>query len=73
MKRMTDILEAMNTIVVNMNDERAYDEWVTVVPDEATPEDYDEVANDQDLRDEAWDMFKHVLYKYGVSGIYWRR
>ncbi|MCD8371858.1 MAG: hypothetical protein LUD27_00965 [Clostridia bacterium] len=46
---MADIVEAMNTIVKGMNDETAYFEnWIDLVPDEASREDFEEIAKDKE-------------------------
>ena len=71
MKRRTDIIEAMHTIMLNMNDERAYDEWIRIVPDEPSDEDIDYISESKELREDAWQAFIEAIEEYGEHGVYW--
>lgn len=68
---IADVIEAMHIIMMWMNDERAYDEWVQVVPDEPTEKDFWDVVTDEGLRTLAVDTFMEAIKKYGKDGIYW--
>lgn len=40
-----DFVRSMNNIMVHMNDEDAYMKWIQVVPDGATQEDFEAIAD----------------------------
>ena len=64
------IIEAMHTIITSMNDERAYVSWINTVPDEATYDDFEEIAQDTELYDEVCAKFTRLVKGYGKSGFY---
>lgn len=69
---------AMNTMVLNMNDEDAYYEWIHVVPDCASEYDFidlaenDEGTDTNESFDEAVVLFKKLWGKYAdeKGGLY---
>lgn len=65
------VLEAMHILMMWMNDERAYDGWVQVVPDEPTEGDFWDIVVDEGLRTKAVETFVEAIKKYGKDGIYW--
>lgn len=64
------LLVAMNTLIVALNDERAYFEWIELVPDQPTLEDFQDIAEDNDLYAEACLLFRQLFKRYGKSGFY---
>ncbi len=60
--------KAMHTIVRNLNDENAYMRWIELVPDEATEEDLVDIADDDELFDEACGLFTRLVARYGKDG-----
>jgi thioredoxin-like negative regulator of GroEL len=65
-----EVLKAMNRIMVRMNDMRAYDEWILVVPDEASDEDLMRIAEDVELYAEAEALFFRICNRYGSTGLF---
>lgn len=69
---------AMNTMVLNMNDETAYMTWIYLVPDEASEYDFidfavnDEGTKGNHLFDEAVVLFKKLWNRYAKedAGLY---
>ena len=65
-----DFVRSMNNIMVHMNDEDAYMKWITVVPDGATQEDFEAIADDEELFDSTMYLFKDLMDRYMKNGIY---
>lgn len=63
-------IEAMNLLVLAMNDESAYEEWIIIAPDEATSDDFLAIAQDDELMNDATRTFIHIMNTYGKAGIY---
>ena len=65
LKARIEQLKAMHTLMINANDERIYAAWITTgVPDGATKEDFEYIADDDELYTECFDLFaKLVQYK----------
>ena len=64
------ILKAMHTLIVYANDESAYMEWIYLVPDAPDEDDFDDIAQDDDLYGECCVLFRKLMKKYGDSGFY---
>lgn len=66
-----EILKAMNTIILALNNEEAYfDSWILTVPDEATDEDFEYIAGDLELFTDAVKLFKELMKEYLDDGLY---
>ena len=66
-----EILKAMNTIILALNNEEAYfDSWILTVPDEATDEDFEYIAGDPELFTDAVKLFKELMKEYLDDGFY---
>lgn len=65
-----DFVRSMNNIMVHMNDENAYMKWIQVVPDGATQEDFEAIADDEELFDSTVYLFKDLMEIYMKNGIY---
>lgn len=65
-----DFVRSMNNIMIHMNDENAYMKWITVVPDGATQEDFETIADDEELFDGVVYLFKDLMERYMKNGIY---
>ena len=74
-----DAIIAMNTMVINMNDESAYMSWIYLVPDEASEYDFIDFAvndvkdvNGNRLFDDAVKLFKGLWKRYATEddGLY---
>ena len=65
-----DFVRSMNNIMVHMNDENAYMKWITVVPDGATQDDFEAIADDEELFDSVVYLFKDLMERYMKNGIY---
>lgn len=66
-ERRIEVLKAMHTIVTNMNDEYAYELWITEgMPDEPDEYDFQEVA--REYFEETTAVFTNVIKRYGKNG-----
>ena len=65
-----DFVRSMNNIMVHMNDENAYMKWITVVPDGATQDDFEAIADNEELFDGVVYLFKDLMERYMKNGIY---
>lgn len=65
-----DFVRSMNNIIAHLNDENAYMRWITVVPDGATQEDFESIADDEELFDGVVYLFKDLMERYMKNGIY---
>lgn len=65
-----DFVRSMNNIMVHMNDEEAYMKWIQVVPDGATQEDFEAIADNEELFDSTVYLFKDLMDRYMKNGIY---
>lgn len=64
------LIQAMHTIVCSINDESAYYRWIRLVPDCATDDDFDDIAQDDDLYGDCCGLFRELIKEYGKSGFY---
>lgn len=64
------LIKAMHIVVCSMNDEEAYEKWIYLVPDCATADDFDDIAQDDDLYGDCCDLFRELVQGYGKSGFY---
>lgn len=65
-----DFVRSMNNIMVHMNDENAYMKWIQVVPDGATQDDFEAIADNEELFDSTVYLFKDLMDRYMKNGIY---
>ena len=65
-----DFVRSMNDIIAHLNDEDAYMKWIQVVPDGATQEDFEAIADDEELFDSTVYLFKDLMDRYMKNGIY---
>ena len=68
-----DFVRSMNDIIAHLNDEDAYMKWIQVVPDGATQEDFEAIADDEELFDSTVYLFKDLMERYMKNGIYVRK
>jgi hypothetical protein len=61
-----ETVKAMHQIVSYMNDEDAYMSWINLVPDQATEEDFVDLAEND--MDEVAKLFREILARFGKSG-----
>lgn len=66
----TDFVRSMDNIITHLNDEDAYMKWIQIVPDGATQEDFEAIADDEDLFDSTVYLFKDLMDRYMKNGIY---
>lgn len=65
-------IKAMNFLINSLMDEEAYMHWISIVPDEATDEDLEFIARDEenDLFKDATLLFIKLMKGYGGSGLF---
>lgn len=62
---MAEIVKAMNTIVKGLNNEDAYYyDWIDIVPDEATDDDFKDIAENDEILTDTLKRFKYIIAKY---------
>lgn len=64
------IAKAMHEIIRCMNNEDAYMEWIDIVPDEPTDEDFREIAQNDMLFAETCKAFKSIFAEYAEDGLF---
>lgn len=60
------LLKAMDEIVVDINDENAYASWIVIVPDQACDDDFEYIAEDQELCDDVCRKFALIMNRFVV-------
>lgn len=65
-----EIVKAMHSIVLCMNNEDAYSEWIVTVPDEPSDNDFEVIAKDDELFSETCTAFKSIACRYLKDGLY---
>ena len=61
----TNQLRAMHELMCNANDENIYMSWIYLMPDGATEEDFKDIALDDALYNECFDVFVKLIRKEG--------
>ena len=51
----------MHNVVVGYADDYALNNWLSVIPDGETPEVFAEIAADDELYHEAWQVFSEII------------
>lgn len=64
------LVKSMNEIVRQLNNEDAYSEWIVVVPDEANDDDFEYIAQEDELYTDATKLFLRIMKDYADDGIY---
>lgn len=54
-------LTVMHNVVVGYADDYALNNWLSVIPDSETPECFAEIAADDELYHEAWQVFSKII------------
>lgn len=70
LKGRIELVKAMNTIITCINDEDAYMEWIYIVPDQATEDDFEFIAEDDEEFEDAVRAFGIICKEYLGSGLY---
>lgn len=65
-----DLIKGMNAIIISMNDERAYEEWIWTVPDQPTESDFQYIADEPILFEETINEFIRIFNKYIKYGLF---
>ena len=63
------LVKLMHEIMLNMNNEGAYQSWIYTVPDCPLEDDFDYIASDNDLFNETIDDFIRIFNRYKKSGL----
>ena len=61
------LLKTMDEIVGDISDENAYMSWIATVPDQASDDDFEYIAEDQELSDEVCEKFARIMKNYIVK------
>lgn len=65
-----DLIVGMNAIMISMNNEDAYCEWIFTVSDEVDEDELEEISQDDELFDECVREFLRIFRKYNRDGLY---
>lgn len=75
-KEREEVVRSMHTLILELNNEDAYEEWISVaVPDCPNPdcpndEDYEFIAEDEDCFVTTVNAFKRIWKTYISDGLY---
>ena len=70
-KHRAAIVRSMNTLVLALNNEEPlFHVWLYIVPDEATEDDFEQIAEDEELFTETVDAFTEIMNGYLKDGFY---
>lgn len=58
-------LKAMHELMLNANDEGIYMTWILLMPDCPMEEDFEDIAADEGLYNECFDLFVRLIAKQG--------
>lgn len=64
-----DLLKGFHAIMIAMNDENAYSQWIFTVPDEATDEDFMDIAEDYEMFDSVVNEFLAIFRRFNRYGL----
>ena len=64
------LLKAQHEIIVHINNEEAYMEWINIVPDCPQDDDFEFIAENEELFADAMGCFKEIMNTYLDDGIY---
>lgn len=59
-------LKAMHTLIANCNHEGIYERWIYLMPDGATDDDFLDIALDEKMYTECWELFLKLVAKDGM-------
>lgn len=61
-----NLVGGMNEYIKCLNDETAYyDYWIELVPDEATEDDLESIAEDDELFNDTCELFGKLIKRFG--------
>lgn len=64
-KKRVGLLKGMHEYVLgHISDEEAYMTWILLVPDEPDEEDFQNIAEDDELWEESCELFSRVVRSY---------
>ena len=63
-------IEMAHRTMISMNHEGAYDLWVYHCPDEATREDFEDIASDPEMFDDCLEAFHRIYDRFKGDGLY---
>ena len=70
MNNKIQAVKSMYFLVTKMNDEFAFFDFTCTVPDGADEQDFIDIANDEELFNEACQSFIECINEYGKDGFY---
>lgn len=63
-EEMAKVVSSMHEIIRAFNDEEAYGNWIDLVPDEPSDEDFKFIAGKEELLTEVIDRFRWIIVHY---------
>ena len=55
-------IKSMYDVIIDDGDERIYMRWIMIVPDEPQEDDFEFIADDEELWDDCWNFFKKYYF-----------
>ena len=65
------LISAMHEIMKSMNNEDAYMEWIYIVPDEPSEDDFRSIAESDEDMAECEEAFFRIIKRYGKDGLFY--
>jgi len=55
-------VKSMNEIIIDEGDEILWYRWISIVPDEPQEDDFEFIANDEELWNDCWNFFEKYFF-----------
>ena len=64
------VIELAHKVMLSLNNEEAYMAWIYTVPDCPTEDDFEYIAKDKELMNDACSAFDRIYKRYRKDGLY---
>ena len=55
-------IKAMNDVIIDDGDECIWIRWISIVPDEPQEDDFEFIANNEELWNDCWNFFEKYFF-----------
>ena len=55
-------IKAMNDVIIDDGDEYIWIRWISIVPDEPQEDDFEFIANNEELWNDCWNFFEKYFF-----------
>lgn len=70
MEERKHMMISMNNIIISLNNEDAYYEWINIIPDNVETEELYDIATDNELFNDVTKLFMSIIKRYIKDGLY---